>query len=67
MISFVPLWITLAKKKMRKKDLYSIVSSSTVAKMGKDEYVSLEVVDKICLALDCQISDVIMIDPAIKK
>jgi len=67
MISFVPLWITLAKKKMRKKDLYSIVSSSTVAKMGKDEYVSLEVVDKICLALDCQISDVIMMDPAIKK
>ncbi len=63
MISFDPLWITLAKKKKQKKDLYSVVSSSTVAKMGKDEYVSLEVVDKICLALDCQISDVIMIDP----
>lgn len=64
MISFDPLWITLAKKKMQKKDLYKVVSSSTVAKMGKDEYVSLEVVDKICLALDCSINDVIMIDPA---
>lgn len=62
MISYDPLWITLVKKKMKKKDLYRIVSSATVARMGRGDYVSLEVIDKICVALDCGISDVIMRD-----
>lgn len=59
MISYEPLWITLVKKKMKKKDLYSVASSATVTRMGKGEYIALEVLDKICAYLDCQISDVI--------
>lgn len=62
MVSYDPLWITLVKKKMKKKDLYNIVSSATVARMGRGEYVSLEVIDKICVALDCGIGDVVMRD-----
>ncbi len=61
MICYDPLWITLAKRKMKKKDLYDIASSATIARMGKDEYVSLEVIDKICCTLDCQISEVVMV------
>lgn len=62
MVSYDPLWITLVKKKMKKKDLYKIVSSATVARMGRGDYVSLEVIDKICVALDCGINDVVMRD-----
>lgn len=60
MISYDPLWITLIKKKMKKSDLYAVTSSATISRMGKGEYVSLEVIDKICTFLDCSISDVIM-------
>lgn len=67
MVSYDPLWITLVKKKMKKKDLYNIVSSATVARMGRGDYVSLEVIDKICVALDCGIGDVIMRDYCTEK
>ena len=59
MISYHPLWITLAKKSMKKKDLYAVASSATIARMGKGEYVALEVLDKICSSLNCPISEVI--------
>ena len=58
MITFDPLWVTLAKRKLKKKDLYAVVSSATVARMGRNEYVSLDVIDKILDFLDCEISDV---------
>lgn len=59
MISYRPLWITLAKRSMKKKDLYAVASSATIARMGKGEYVALEVIDKICAALNCPIEEVI--------
>ena len=61
MISYKPLWVTLAGKELKKKDLLEManISSATISKMGKNEYVALEVIDKICSALDCEISDVI--------
>lgn len=67
MVSYDPLWITLVKKKMKKKDLYKIVSSATAARMGRGDYVSLEVIDKICVALDCGIGDVVMRDYCTEK
>ena len=30
-----------------------------MARMGKNEYVSLEIIERICKALDCDISDII--------
>ena len=59
MITYDPLWITLAKKRLKKKDLYAVVSSATVARMGKGEYVALDVIDKMALFLDCEISDIV--------
>ena len=35
------------------------LSRSTIAKMGKEEYVALEVVERICKGLSCQVQDVI--------
>ena len=59
--SYNKLWKLLIDKKMTKSDLTKAVgiSSSTMAKMGKDENVSLEVIDKICALLDCDINDVL--------
>lgn len=43
------------KEELRKK---IGASPSTMAKISKNEYISLEVVDKICAALDCQPGDI---------
>lgn len=37
-------------------------STSTLAKMSKNEYVSLEIIDNICLFLGCKIEDVVKIE-----
>lgn len=37
-------------------------STSTLAKMSKHEYVSLEIINNICLFLNCKIEDVIKIE-----
>lgn len=63
MISFDPLWKTLIDKKMSKMELREAagLSKSTFAKLGKNESVTLETIEKICIALDCDISDVVSI------
>lgn len=55
------LWKLLIDKKMMKKDLMekTNIASSTMAKMGKGQAVSLEVLGRICKALDCNIGDVV--------
>lgn len=60
-ISYKGLWKLLIDKKMKKMDLVDKVglSSSTLAKMSKDEAVSLSVLEKICDALDCDFGDII--------
>jgi putative transcriptional regulator len=61
MFSYAPLMATLHKKGMTKTELQKLVgaSSSTFAKITKDEYVSMKILDDICTVLDCEISDVI--------
>ena len=62
-VSYKKLWKLLIDKNMKKGDLCKLagVSSASVTKMGKDGYVSTEIMDKICLALDCNIEDVMEI------
>ncbi len=65
MISYKPLWITLLEKDKKKTDLLQIanISRGTLAKLSKNEIVSLKVLERICIELDCSISDVIEITP----
>ena len=51
----------LIDKKMLKKDLMGMtnINSSTMAKLGKNLPVSMEVLGRICLALDCNIGDIV--------
>ena len=62
-ISFDPLWKTLIDQKMTKTELTTKtkLSKATIAKIGKNESVTLDVVGRICDALDCSISDVVEI------
>lgn len=59
--SYNRLWKLLIDKNMMKKDLMSktSITSSTIAKMGKNKAVSMEVLGKICIALDCNIGDIV--------
>jgi len=60
-ISYRPLWVQLAEKRMKKTDLYTIadISSPTLAKLSKDESVDGKILARICAALQCQPGDVI--------
>lgn len=62
-ISYDPLWKTLIDKKMNKKDLIEKagLAKGTVTRMGKNESVTVEVLVKICNALDCEVYDVLEI------
>ena len=59
--SYNKLWKLLIDKKMMKKDLMAKtgITSSTIAKMGKNKAVSMDVLGKICVALDCNIGDIV--------
>ncbi len=59
-ISYDKLWKLLIDKKMKKYQLRekASISSNSVAKLGKDEFVSMEVLMKICSALDCNVQDI---------
>lgn len=60
-VSYNKLWKILIDKKMSRSDLKDAagVSFNVLAKMGKNEFVSMESLYKICVALDCGI-DAIM-------
>ena len=62
-ISYDRLWKLLIDKHMMKKDLQraSSLSSNVITKMGKGESVTLETLAKICIALQCKLSDIVEI------
>ena len=58
MIRYYKLFDLLNRKNMKKSDLRQILSSSTVAKLSKGEYISGEAIEKICAFLHCQPGDI---------
>jgi len=63
-ISYNKLWKLLIDKKMNKKDLRfkAGVSTAVIAKMGKGENLTTDILLKICNALDCDICDIMEIE-----
>lgn len=63
-ISYKPLWHLLIEKDMNKGDLAKIanITNNIIARMGKNSYVDLKSLEKICLALNCRIEDIIKIE-----
>ncbi|KAB1951012.1 MULTISPECIES: helix-turn-helix domain-containing protein [Lactobacillaceae] len=62
-ISYNKLWKLLIDRGMKKKDLQqaSGVSAASIAKLGRNGNVTIEVLLKVCKALDCDISDIMEI------
>ena len=60
-VSYKKLFMLLVARDMKKKDLQELagVSSSTMAKLAKGEYVSLEVLTKICCALNVEMGEIV--------
>lgn len=66
--SYNNLWKMLIDRNMQKKDLIDKlgISSTTIAKMGKGDKVSLDVLERICAYFDCNIGDVISFEKKIR-
>lgn len=60
-ISYKPLWRQLVERDMKKMDLLTAagISTSTLAKLGKNEPVKLDMLMKICHALHLRVQDVV--------
>lgn len=60
-VSYDKLWKLLIDKKMKRSELKDAagISFNVLAKMGRDEFVSMDSLAKICCALDCNIGDII--------
>ena len=60
-VCYNKLWKLLIDKNMKKKDLRLAtgISTTALAKLGKNEHVSTEILTKICAALNCDFSDII--------
>lgn len=60
LVCYDKLWKMLIDKRMNRTDLKDMagISFNVLAKMGKEETVSLESLHKICKALNCDIGDI---------
>ena len=64
-VSYKKLFKLLIDRNMKKKDLQQLagLSPASVSKLAKDEYVSMEVLVKVCSALKVDIGDIMEMIP----
>ena len=62
-VIYKKLWKLLIDKDMKKKDLQSLagISAASITKLGKNENVNMDIIEKICIALKCDVSDILEI------
>lgn len=60
-VCYNKLWKLLIDKNMKKKDLRLAtgITTTALAKLGRNENVSTEILVKICKVLDCDIADIV--------
>ena len=68
-VCYKKLWKLLIDKNMNKTELRmaSGITTTALAKLGRDENVNTEVLAKICQTLDCKIEDIMELDPEDKE
>ena len=59
-LSYKRLFKLLIDRNLKKKDLCELagISTSSVTKLARDQYVNTEIIEKICIALQCNIEDI---------
>ena len=67
-VSYKKLWKLLIDKEMKKKDLCELagISHASMAKLGKNENVTMDILVKICNALQCDIGDIVELTKEVK-
>lgn len=62
-ISYKKLWKLLIDRDLKKKDLQQMsgVSAASITKLGRNENVNTEIIEKICLALNCDVEEIMEI------
>lgn len=62
-VSYKKLWMLIIEKDLKKTQVRQManVSTSTFSKMSKNEYVALDVLVRLCIALECELSDIVEI------
>ena len=60
-VCYNKLWKLLIDKNMKKKDLRLAtgISTTALAKLGKNEHVSTEILTRICRALECDLCGIV--------
>ena len=60
-VSYNKLWKLMIDKKVNKTDLTHMagISTNAMAKLGRDEDVRVNILEKICMALDCTVDDIV--------
>ena len=63
--SYKKLWKLLIDRDMKKKDLAAAagISNFTISKMSAGNNVTVEILGKICVALDCKLDDIVEFIP----
>ena len=59
-VCYNKLWKLLIDKNMKRIELQHIagISGNILARLGKNQYVSMETIEKICKELDCTVDDI---------
>lgn len=62
-VNYKRLWMLIIEKDFKKSEIREKagISASTFSKMSKNEYVSLDVLVRLCVVLDCELSDIVEI------
>ena len=60
-INYDKLWKLMIDKKINKTELCekAKITTNAMAKLGKNESVNIEILIKICMALDCKIDEIV--------
>ena len=68
-ISYKKLWKLLIDRDLKKKDLCEMagISSASMAKLGKNEDVRVNILEKLCTSLDCKLDDIVEFVPDTKE
>lgn len=68
-VSYKKLWKMLIDRDMKKKDLCAAagISHASMAKLGKNENITTDVLLKVCTALHCDIGDIMEVVDDIKE
>lgn len=68
-VNYNKLWKMMIDKNMNKTELTHLagISTNAMAKLGKNEDVRVNVLEKLCTSLDCKLDDIVEIVPETKK